>query len=420
VTTIGFAGLTHLGLCSGIATAGQGFETIGFDADVALVDRLRESKLPVLEPGLDDLLKASRERITFTASVGDLGRCDLVYIAPDVPTDDRGESDLSALDGLLTQVLNAVRPDTVVVILSQVSPGFTRSRQRPDRILAYQVETLIFGRAVERATKPERFILGVADPAKPLPEAWQTFLSSFGCPILPMRFESAELAKISINCCLVASVSVANTLAELCERVGADWSEIAPALKLDRRIGAYSYLAPGLGIAGGNLERDLATVDRLSVDYGTDAGVIRAFVANSKHRKDWALRTLQENFPVAQGAGPIAVLGLTYKEDTHSLKNSASIALIGHLGAQPVKAYDPAAPKIEFKGQSVERKDTAVETLDAAEALLIMTPWAEFKALQPAEIARRMRGRLVIDPFRVLKPAEAKAAGLDHRTLGVA
>jgi UDPglucose 6-dehydrogenase len=416
---VGFAGLTHLGLCSAIAAAGQGFETIGFDGDQALVGRLKEGRLPVLEPGLDDLLNAHRTRITFTDSIPDLMRCDLIYVAPDIPTDETGQSDLSGLDALLNQVLTIARADTVVVVLSQVSPGFTRRWQRADRIVAYQVETLIFGRAVERATKPERFILGVADPAQPLPAAWQTFLASFGCPILPMRFESAELAKISINCCLVASVSVANTLAELCERIGADWSEIAPALKLDRRIGAYSYLSPGLGIAGGNLERDLATVDRLSLDHGTDAGVIRAFVANSRHRKDWALRTLQENFPVAQGKGHIAVLGLTYKEDTHSLKNSASVALIGHLGAQPVRAYDPAAPKVDF-GPSFMRCADAASALDQAEALLIMTPWAEFKALQPSEIAKRMRGRLVIDPFRVLKPAEAKAAGLDHRTLGVA
>ena len=419
MTTIGFAGLTHLGLCSGIAAAGQGFTTIGYDPNAALIGRLNEAKLPVLEPGLDDLLKANRARITFTSSVADLARCDLVYVAPDVPTDDRGESDLTALDGLLTQVLDAVRSDTVVVILSQVSPGFTRSRQRPDRTLAYQVETLIFGRAVERATKPERFILGIADPTQSLPAAWQTFLASFGCPILPMRFESAELAKISINCCLVASVSVANTLAELCERIGADWSEIAPALKLDQRIGQYSYLSPGLGIAGGNLERDLSTVDRLSLEHGTDAGVIRAFVANSKHRKDWALRTLQENFPVAQGKGAVAVLGLTYKEDTHSLKNSAAMALIGNLGDQAVKAYDPAAPEVAF-GSSFARCADIDSTLDQAEVLLIMTPWAEFKSLKPAEIAQRMRGRLIIDPFRVLKPAEAKAAGLDHRTLGVA
>src|SRR5262249_61279085 len=128
----------------------------------------------------------------------------------------------------------------------------------------YQGKTLVFGQAVERALKPERPIVGCAEPAAPLEARFRTVLSAFGCPILPMRYESAELAKISINCCLVASVTVANTLAQVCEKIGADWGEIAPALKLDRRIGAYAYLAPGLGIAGGNLERDLATVQRLS------------------------------------------------------------------------------------------------------------------------------------------------------------
>ena len=108
-----------------------------------------------------------------------------------------------------------------------------------------------------------------------------------------MRFESAELTKIAINCCLVSSISVANTLAELCEGIGAEWGEIAPALKLDRRIGQYAYLSPGLGIAGGNLERDLATVIRMSEEVGSDAGVVRAWVANSRHRRDWAARTIK-------------------------------------------------------------------------------------------------------------------------------
>ena len=188
----------------------------------------------------------------------------MIYVAPDVPTDDTGKSSLDVLDGLLRFTLANTRPDAVIVVLSQVPPGYTRARQQAGRLLYYQVETLIFGRAVERATEPERYIVGCADPAEPLPAAMQAYLESFGCPILPMRYESAELCKIAINCCLVSSISVANTLAEVCEGIGADWSEIVPALKLDRRIGAYSYLAPGLGIAGGNLERDLATIVRLS------------------------------------------------------------------------------------------------------------------------------------------------------------
>src|SRR5204862_7230882 len=144
-----------------------------------------------------------------------------------------------------------------------------------------QVETLVFGRAVARARHPERFMIGCAGPAKPLPARYRELLEAFGCPILPMRYESAELAKISINFCLVASIGVANTLAELCEAIGADWAEIIPALRLDRRIGPHSYLAPGLGIAGGNLERDLRTVLDLAAACHTDRGIEQAWTANS-------------------------------------------------------------------------------------------------------------------------------------------
>lgn len=145
---------------------------------------------------------------------------------------------------------------------------------------------------------------------------------AFGCPILPMSYESAELAKISINCCLVGMISVANTLAEVCERIGADWHEIVPALRLDKRIGPYAYISPGLGIAGGNLERDLATVCRLAEEHGTDAEVVRAWIHNSRYRKDWVLRVLHSNVLNYCPQPRIAVLGLAYKENTHSIKNS--------------------------------------------------------------------------------------------------
>ena len=415
---IAYAGMTHLGLCSAIAAAGQGFPTLGFDTDPHLIARIAAGDLPVREPGLDDLLRAHRKRIDFAADAAALRACDLVYVAPDVPTDGAGVSDLSGIDALLDIVLANTRDDAVIVILSQVPPGFTRARQRPGRTILYQVETLVFGRAVERATKPERFILGCLDPDAALPPAWQGFLESFGCPLLPMRLESAELAKISINCALAASVTTANTLAELCERVGADWSEIAPALKLDARIGPYAYLAPGLGLAGGNIERDLATVMRLSEQHGTDAGMIRAIVANSRHRKDWALRELHEALLATTPQARIGVLGLAYKENTHSVKNSAALELIAQLAAWPVRAFDPAVPASAAQHPKLTAATNALDAVRDVDALAIMTPWPEFRELAPADLARLMRGRLVLDPYRVLDAAAAHAAGLDYRTLG--
>ena len=416
---IGFAGMTHLGLVSGVSAAEKGFNLICYDADAARIADLSQQRLPVSEPQLDDLVVKNKQKITFTANIAELQKCDVVYVAPDVATDDQGQSDLTTINALLDAVFSATRIDTVIVVLSQVPPGFTRVKQREGRILYYQVETLIFGRAVERALYPERYILGCADPSQSLPVNFQKFLEAHGCPLLPMRYESAELAKISINMCLVASVSTANTLAELCEKIGADWSEIVPALKLDKRIGQYSYLAPGLGIAGGNLERDLATVCNFADQYGTDAGVVRSWISNSHHRRDWAIRVLkQELFPKIKEP-VIAVLGLAYKQDTHSTKNSPSLALLANLESYSVRVFDPVVSASSVMHHP--RCYGASSELDAcmgADALAIMTPWPQFGKLDLLEIKKQMRGSLVLDPYAMLDAESSRLASLKNITLG--
>ncbi len=415
---IGFSGMTHLGLVSAIAASEKRFRVVCFDPDASRIAALARRELPVSEPQLADLLAKNAERVKFTSRAADLGVCDVIYVAPDVPTDDTGKSDLEPVDALLDAVFEASRADAVVVLLSQVPPGFARSRQRPGRILHYQVETLIFGRAVERALLPERYIVGCAEPAQPLPAAYRTFLEAHQCPILPMRYESAELAKISINMCLVASVSVANTLAELCENIGAVWSEIAPALKLDKRIGQHAYLAPGLGIAGGNLERDLATVCHYADSHGTDAGIVQAWIANSRHRRDWTLRTLYRQTLSRTETPVIAVLGLAYKQDTHSTKNSPSLALLDHLKPFRVRVFDPVVPATAVLHPQCHASRSELDACDGADALAIMTPWQQFKRLDASEIARRLRGKTVLDPYALLDAGACRTAGLDYFTLG--
>lgn len=415
---IGFAGMTHLGLVSATAISDKGFKTVCFDSDAALIAHLQQGHLPVVEPGLDDLYASNRDRQVFTARVEDLTSCSVVYIAPDVPTDDKGGSNLSGILALINQVIAHLSEDAILVVLCQVPPGFTRRIALSPERLFYQVETLIFGRAVERATMPERFILGCADPASALPSAYANLLQRFGCPILPMRYESAELAKISINMCLVASISVANTLAELCEATGAVWSEIVPALKLDRRIGQYAYLAPGLGIAGGNLERDLATVLRFSEEYGTEAGIVRAWLANSAYRRDWALRTLHKAVLSVHSDPCVAVWGLAYKENTHSIKNSPSLATISHLPPCRLQVYDPVVPGDVVGHAGLSVANSALAAAQGSDVLMIMTPWPLFKDVDPALIAKMMIGKTVIDPFAVLDSQQTVAAGFDHYVLG--
>jgi UDPglucose 6-dehydrogenase len=420
--TVAFAGMTHLGLVSATAVAARGFDVVCYDPDETLVSRLQHGDLPVSEPDLDALLGGNGDRQRFTSKLSDLSGADLVYIAPDIPTDDEGRSDVSGISRLVESVAPFLGPQAVLVVLSQVPPGFTRKLNAlPTDRVYYQVETLIFGRAVERATRPERYIVGCATPGKPLPPAFRAVLEAFDCPILPMRYESAELAKLSINFCLVASIGVANTLAELCEEIGADWSEIVPALKLDRRIGAYSYLAPGLGIAGGNLERDLATALRMSEAHDTDGGIIRAWIGNSRHRRDWAARTIKRVLLDAEPDAKVAIWGLAYKENTHSIKNSPSIATIRQLPLKTRLAlHDPLVSASAAGHSQAIAAETPLAALDGAAALMILTPWPLYRDISPAEIAGAMRGRVVLDPYRVLDADKAVGAGLTYYTLGVA
>lgn len=415
---VGFAGMTHLGLVSGVAASEKGFRIVCFDPDPVCIASLVRHELPISEPQLEDLVVKNARLLEFTANPADLAACDVVYVAADVSTDDQGGSALGAINVLLDIVFDAARKDAVIAVLSQVPPGFTRGSQRADRRLYYQVETLIFGRAVERALDPERYIVGCADPSQPLPSAYGTLLAAYGCPILTMRFESAELAKLSINMFLVSSVSTANTLAELCEKIGADWAEIMPALKLDRRIGQYSYLAPGLGIAGGNLERDLATVCKLADEHHTDAGVVRAWIANSRYRKGWAVRTIRSVLLDASPDATVAVWGLAYKENTHSARNSPSLATIAQLAGTRLKFHDPVVSASVVADTRSEPARDPLAAVKDADALMILTPWPEYRIVAPADIAAAMRGRMVLDPYGVLDLAAAVSAGLDVFTLG--
>ena len=342
----------------------------------------------------------------------------MVYIAADVPTDDRGQSALGGIDMLIATTAAVLAPTALLTVLCQVPPGFTRKVAYPADRLFYQVETLIFGRAVERTLKPERFIVGCADPKKPLPPALVTVLGAFGCPVLPMRYESAELAKISINCFLVAQVSTTNTLAEICETTGADWSEIAPALRLDQRIGPHAYLAPGLGIAGGNLERDLATVSGLSNAGGTESGVVDAWRHNSAWRKNWLFRTLRRTVLDHHADPLIAVLGLAYKENTDSIKNAPSMALLEQLRGRRIQVHDPVVPAALVPWATPAA--TALDACADADVLVLATPWPAYRKISLVDVAARMKGRLLIDPFAVLAESRPVEHGFAWHRLGTA
>ncbi|MFN0044711.1 MAG: UDP binding domain-containing protein [Alphaproteobacteria bacterium] len=231
-----------------------------------------------------------------------------------------------------------------------------------------------------------------------------------------MRYESAELTKISINFCLIGSLSAANVLAELCEAIGADWSEIVPALHLDGRIGPAAYLKPGLGLSGGNLERDMATVEALAREHGTDTRLVSAWGEGSRIRKDWAYRILRQEVLSRKPNASIGVLGLAYKENTHSTKNSPALALLAHRDLRHVRVFDPVV-SAAIVPHAIQAAN-ALDALQGADAVAVMTPWPAFRVIAPSDIARAMAGRILLDPYALFDSADIAAAGLDRFVLG--
>jgi UDPglucose 6-dehydrogenase len=192
---------------------------------------------------------------------------------------------------------------------------------------------------------------------------------------------------------------------------------MVPALKLDRRIGPYAYLDPGLGLSGGNLERDLQTVIDLAAGTGIDVGVVHAWIANSRHRREWCWRVLRERVLRQVPQARIAILGLAYKAHTHSVKNSPSLALLKRLRGVDVRVHDPAA-SAEIVPAALRRADPLV-CAEGADALVIATPWPEYRELRIADLAQVMRGRVMLDPFRLRDRSEAGAAGFEYHALGM-
>lgn len=412
LNNVAYVGLTHLGLISAAAALEKGFKVLCFDSNKELIDNLKSSHYPINEPGFAEALEKNKERIYFTSSLDDLKKADIVYVSPDIPTNESGVSCLDEIRNLISLISPFLSKNTCLIVLSQVPPGFTRSlkdllssSQIDLSKIYYQVETLVFGIAMQRALYPERFIIGVNDTKKSLDSHFEAFLRVFNCPLLIMNYESAEFCKICINAFLAATVSTANTLEEMCQKIGAQWNDVIPALRLDKRIGEYAYLAPGLGLSGGNIERDLKTLTSLAENHGSHGKVINSFISNSHHRRNWPLQVFYRQIlpRLSDKKITLGILGLSYKENTHSTKNSASLKLISQLKNFKIQAYDPLVKTLPFDSPSLEFKSNALEAIKGVDVLFLMTPWPEFRTLIHNDIFSLMKTKFIVDPYKLLR-----------------
>jgi len=421
-----FLGLSHLGIVTALGWSAHDLPSLGIDPDPGLVAKLNRGELPLSEPGLLELFEQTREMVSFTDDLTELSECAVVIVSLDVPTDADNVSDVEAIKRLIESALPHVRQDVALVVLSQVPPGFTRSlhesirRIRPDLTfeLFYWVETLIFGDAVNRTLHPERFIVGCSDSRQQLPPALEVALRCYACPVLTMSYESAELTKTAINLYLVGAVTYANTMADLCEAIGADWAEMVPALKLDQRIGKAAYLRPGLGVAGGNLERDLMTLRALCRSGDVDATYLDALIDYNTKRFAWVIQKLERWVFTCSSYPTVAIWGLAYKKNTNSTKNSTAVRLIGELqGRASMRAWDPLVPAAADIG-TIEFAESLAAAVRGADCLVIMTDCDEFVNADINRIRTELSRPVVIDAVGVLEGRRHELAGIEYISMG--
>lgn len=424
---IGFVGLSHLGIVSSVCWASMGWEVIGVDTDVETVSQLTCGRLPIHEPRLAELFTDNHERLKFSCEFFDLSECDIVFVSLDTETDEDNRSDLSKIRRLIEQVIPRLTSGVTVVLMSQVPVGFTRKLERTIRAtradlkfkLYHWVETLVIGNAVERCLKPERIILGCSSNGNTGASRLEGALSTFDCPVLKMSYESSELTKAAINLYLSCSVTFANVMADLCEATGASMNEIVPALRLDRRIGKYAYIQPSLGIAGGNLERDLIHLRQLSVERKTNPKLFDYILDYNTKRYQWVHEKLKK-YVFSHVVHPkMALWGLAYKRGTKSTKNSFAVKILHELqGKAELYVYDPVAT-VPADLRSVIACGNRYEALAHSDCLVVLTDWEEFARNDWALIGNKMRGRVVIDCMNVLDRAAAVQAGFCCFSIGV-
>ena len=397
---IGYVGLTHLGINYAIASAIKGFNVVCYDEDISLVKDLTNKKIPFFEKNTKKYLIKKFNKLKFTNNLIDLKKCDLIFISPDVPTNSKGKSDLSKIKNLIKKIIKIINIKSDLIILSQVPPGFTETINWPKKRLYYQVETLIFSNALVRALNPERIIVGKGHVQ--LDKKYKYFLKKFRCPILDMDYKSAELTKISINIYLISTVTSTNLLSEISENIGANWRNITDALKLDKRIGKYAYLSPGLGISGGNLERDLRTFQnflKFNKHYRSFSDNI---IKISEIRKKWIYTKFSQFLKGSKKIFKIGILGLAYKEGTTSTKNSPSIFFIKEIVNKKkfkINVYDPKIKKI-MNINKIKFHENIKSLIKDSEILIIATPWKIFKRI---DLKNYKNIKYVIDPFNMMK-----------------
>lgn len=422
-------GLRHLGSVTAACLSEAGFRTIGLDDDLMIVSDLAKGRPQLFEPGLEELTRKeiTSGRLSFTADPAEaVAGADLVWVAIDTPVNDEDRGDSDFVMDQVERIFPSLRSGAVVLVSSQLPVGSTAALEGRFASLplertvafAYSPENLRLGRALEAFRRPDRIVVGIRDQWSR--DVIANVLSRFSAKILWTSVESAEMAKHALNAFLATCIVFANELATICERVGADASEVEAALRTESRVGPNAYIHAGAAFGGGTLARDMRCLEELARDHKLAMPLISSVLPSNNAHRYWATNRLIGRIGDLNDK-TVAILGLAYKPGTDSVRRSIALDLCHWLLERraKVRAYDPKVSILPPDvAASITLVPNAARALDAADALVVATEWPEFKQLAVGDVVARMRHAVVVDPNGFLGASLGADSRVDYHTIG--
>jgi len=430
---IAMIGTGYVGLVSGTCLADFGHHVTCVDKDEAKIEGLLAGRMPIWEPGLDSLVKSNveRGRLAFTTSLAEaLKDAEAVFIAVGTPSRrGDGHADLSFVFAAVEELAGLLEGPIVVVTKSTVPVGtgdkiatLLKEKGAPEGVsVASNPEFLREGAAISDFKHPDRILVGAEDDRarETLAEIYRPlFLNR--APLLFTSRRTAELTKYAANAFLATKISFINEMADLCEAVGADVQDLARGIGLDNRIGP-KFLHAGPGYGGSCFPKDTLALLRTADEAGISQRIVSTVVDVNDRRKEAMAERVREALGGSLEGKRIGVLGLTFKPNTDDMRDAPSIPLIEGLkaGGASVSVFDPVGrEQAEKVLTGIEYAESAEAVADDADALVIVTEWDEFRALDLDELAGRMRGKALVDLRNIYDRADAEKAGLTYRGIG--
>jgi UDPglucose 6-dehydrogenase len=419
---VGVIGVGWVGLVTAACFAELGHRVIARDILREKVDSLSRGEVTIHEPELEELVRRNAERITFTTEMPELlDGARLLFVCVDTPPTYSGDADLSRVRSVVEDL--PADGDHVLIMKSTVPAGTGESIRRDLPGLSYVScpEFLKEGSAVADFMHPDRVVVGSDPGDEEAAAAVARLYEPLGGEILHTDVASAEMIKLASNAFLATKISFINEIANVCEEVGADVGEVARGMGLDERIGS-SFLRAGIGYGGSCFPKDVSALKMLAGNTGYHFQLLTAVIEVNELQKRRVVGKLRAHLGSLLGKR-IALLGLAFKPDTDDMREASSLVLAARLqgeGAEVV-AYDPVAS--ERAGElleSVELAGSAVEALDGADAVVLVTEWREFAELDWAAAATRMARPLIVDGRNFLDPKALAAAGFEYEGIGKA